>query len=38
MSSTTSKYQNFEVKTISRSEIKNAEYNPRVMDDNAKNV
>lgn len=36
MSSTTSKYQNFEVKTISRSEIKNAEYNPRVMDDNAK--
>lgn len=36
MSSTASKYQNFEVKTISRSEIKNAEYNPRVMDDNAK--
>lgn len=36
MSSTTSKYQNFEVKTISRSEIKNAEYNPRIMDKSAK--
>lgn len=31
-----SKYQNFEFKTISRSEIKNAEYNPRMMDKNAK--
>lgn len=31
-----SKYQNFEFKTISRSQIKNAEYNPRIMDKNAK--
>lgn len=31
-----SKYQNFEVKCISRSEIKNADYNPRIMDKEAK--
>lgn len=31
-----SKYQNFEVKNISRAEIKNAEYNPRIMDKEAK--
>lgn len=31
-----SKYQNFEVKSISRAEIKNAEYNPRIMDKEAK--
>ena len=31
-----SKYQKFEAMTINRSEIKNAEYNPRIMDKNAK--
>lgn len=31
-----SKYQKFTVETISRAEIKNAEYNPRVMDKEAK--
>lgn len=31
-----SKYQNFEVKNISRAEIKNADYNPRIMDKEAK--
>lgn len=31
-----SKYQNFEVQRISRAEIKNAEYNPRIMDKEAK--
>lgn len=32
----TSKYQHFEMQTISRSMIKNAPYNPRIMDDGAK--
>lgn len=31
-----SKYQNFETETINRSDIKNAPYNPRIMDENAK--
>lgn len=31
-----SKYQKFTVETINRSDIKNAEYNPRVMDKEAK--
>ena len=31
-----SKYQKFETKTISRSEIANAEYNPRRISDSAK--
>lgn len=31
-----SKFQNFETVTIKRSEIKNAEYNPRIMDEDAK--
>ena len=31
-----SKFQNFTVATINRSDIKNAEYNPRVMDKEAK--
>lgn len=31
-----SKYQKFDTEVISRSEIKNAEYNPRIMDKNAK--
>ena len=31
-----SKYQNFTVETIHRSQIKNAEYNPRIMDKEAK--
>ena len=31
-----SKYQKFETKTISRSDIKNAEYNPRRISDSAK--
>lgn len=31
-----SKYQHFETETISRSEIKNAEYNPRFMGESAK--
>ncbi len=31
-----SRYQKFDTETISRSMIKNAEYNPRIMDKNAK--
>ena len=31
-----SKYQNFTFATINRADIKNAEYNPRVMDKEAK--
>jgi hypothetical protein len=31
-----SRYQNFETETIKRSQIKNAEYNPRYMDEKAK--
>lgn len=31
-----SKYQKFEILTINRSDIKNAEYNPRIMDKEAK--
>lgn len=31
-----SKFQNFSTETISRSQIKNAEYNPRIMDKEAK--
>lgn len=31
-----SKYQNFKVQTISRADIKNAVYNPRIMDKEAK--
>lgn len=31
-----SKYQNFDTETISRSQIKNAPYNPRIMDKEAK--
>lgn len=31
-----SKYQNFTVETINRADIKNAEYNPRIMDKEAK--
>lgn len=31
-----SKYQKFEIQTIKRGEIKNAEYNPRIMDKEAK--
>lgn len=31
-----SKYENFEVRTISRSQIKNAAYNPRYIDEKAK--
>lgn len=31
-----SRYQKFDTEVISRSEIKNAEYNPRIMDKNAK--
>ncbi len=31
-----SHYQNFETETIQRSQIKNAEYNPRIMDKEAK--
>ncbi|MEG2286132.1 MAG: hypothetical protein RSB90_11265 [Eubacterium sp.] len=31
-----SKYQKFIVETINRSDIKNAEYNPRIMDDGAR--
>lgn len=31
-----SKYQNFTVETIHRSQIKNADYNPRIMDKEAK--
>lgn len=36
MDSNISKYQKFETRTISRSEIKNAEYNPRKITDSAK--
>lgn len=31
-----SKYQKFDTEIVSRSQIKNAEYNPRIMDKNAK--
>lgn len=31
-----SKYQKFRVETISRADIKNAAYNPRIMDKEAK--
>ena len=31
-----SKYENFEMRTISRSQIKNAEYNPRFMGEKEK--
>lgn len=31
-----SKYQNYDTEVIARSQIKNAEYNPRIMDDAAK--
>ena len=31
-----SKYQNYDTETISRAQIRNAEYNPRIMDDAAK--
>lgn len=31
-----SKYQNFDTETIRRSQIHNAEYNPRIMDEDAK--
>ena len=31
-----SKFQNFDTETINRSQIHNAEYNPRIMDDDAK--
>lgn len=31
-----SKYQHFDTETISRAQIQNAEYNPRIMDDKAK--
>ena len=31
-----SKYQAYETETISRDQIKNAPYNPRIMDDGAK--
>lgn len=31
-----SKYQKFKIETISRSDIKNADYNPRIMDKEAK--
>lgn len=31
-----SKYQNFKIETINRADIKNAEYNPRIMDKEAK--
>lgn len=31
-----SKYQKFDTEVIHRSQIKNAEYNPRIMDKNAK--
>ena len=31
-----SKYQKFQIQTINRSDIKNAEYNPRIMDKEAK--
>ena len=31
-----SKYQKYDTETINRSEIKNAPYNPRIMDDKAK--
>lgn len=31
-----SKYQAYDTETINRSEIKNAPYNPRIMDEKAK--
>lgn len=31
-----SKFQNYDTETISRSDIKNAPYNPRIMDADAK--
>lgn len=31
-----SKYQNYDTETISRQDIKNAPYNPRIMDKDAK--
>lgn len=36
MNSTKSKYQKYIVETVHRSEIKNAEYNPRIIDTEAK--
>ena len=33
-----SKYQNYDTEIITRDMIKNADYNPRLMDEEAKNV